>query len=151
MTTTAITNAANTMAAEAENLLSALCDLLDRETTAVRASDFEGFKNLQADKFAMLTRYKSLMDTIKTQSHVFKNVSDTLKKQLQDAAARFEKSTTHNIKALDAGSKSMQRITDRIIRCARDTVHATRQTYNNHGNSSINSKTPVSLKLDEVL
>jgi ElaB/YqjD/DUF883 family membrane-anchored ribosome-binding protein len=151
MTTTAINNAANTMATEIELILNTLCDLLDRETMAVRTSDFEDFKNLQADKFAMLTRYKSLMETVSTQNHILKNTSDALKKQLNDMAARFQQSTERNIKALEAGRKSMQRISDRIVRCARDTVHATRQTYNNNGNSSINSKTPVSLKIDEVL
>lgn len=147
----AATNAAETLAAEAETILSALCGLLDRETEAVKAADFESFKEMQADKCAMLARYKALNDTLKKQSATIKALNDAMKDRLRETTKRFQTSSDRNLKALEAGRASMQRISERIIRCARETVHATRQTYNRNGYSSLNAQTAVSLKVDEVL
>ena len=64
----AMANATTTLTSEAESLMSTLCDLLDRESNAVQESDFKLFRSIQDDKFAMLTRYRALMDTLHHQS-----------------------------------------------------------------------------------
>lgn len=147
----AMTNAAITLANEAEIVMGSLCDLLDRETEAVRASDFDAFRNLQNDKFTMLTRYKSLVETLDRQRDTVKNSGEAVAKRLKVTLDRFRASSQRNAVALEAGSNSMRRITDRIVRSARETVHANRQVYNSKGVSGPGKQVPLSIKIDEVL
>jgi hypothetical protein len=145
------TNAANTLASEAETVLSALCELLDYETNAVRNADFNTFRSIQSDKHAMLARYKSLMDTVTKQSAASPPVNEVLAQRLKVIINRFHESADRNAKTLEAGRNSVQRITDRIIKGARETINANRQTYNYAGHSSANNKGPISVRVDEIL
>ena len=123
-------NAQKTLAAEAEAVLSSLCELLDRETDAVRSADFTTFRSIQADKHAMLARYRSLMETINKQNLTAATASEEVAARLKAIVTRFHDTAERNTKALEAGRNSIQRITDRIIKGARESVTANRTAYN---------------------
>lgn len=144
-------NAQKTLAAEAEAVLSSLCELLDRETDAVRSADFTTFRSIQADKHAMLARYRSLMETINKQNLTAATASEEVAARLKAIVTRFHDTAERNTKALEAGRNSIQRITDRIIKGARESVTANRTAYNYQGHASLNTKSPLSIKVDEVL
>jgi hypothetical protein len=52
---------------------------------------------------------------------------------------------------LESGKQSMQRLVDRIVRGARETVHANRQSYTKDGHGKIGTKAPLSIQVDQVL
>ena len=145
----AMTNATITLTAEVESLMGTLCALLDRESEAVQTSDFDAFRAIQNDKFAMLTRYRALMETLQRQSSLFSKTDTVVLDRLKTISAKLKDSTARNGQALEAGRNSMQRIVDRIVRCARETVHANRQSYTSAGRAGAQS--PFSLQVDEVL
>lgn len=147
----AMTNAAITLTSEVETVLGTLADLLDRESDAVQASEFDVFKGLQNDKFALLSRYRALMETLKYQAPHLKNAGDTITSRLTTATEHLQSSIKRNTATLERGAASMQRITDRIVRTARDHIYADRQSYKQDGRSGITAKTPVSMRIDEVL
>jgi hypothetical protein len=147
----AITNATITLTSEVENIMSTLTDILDRESQAVHASDFKSFRDIQNDKFAMLTRYRSMMDTLQRQTPNLNKADPKIIERLKASNDKFRESAARNSLALEAGRNSMQRIVDRIVRCARDTVHGNRHTYNKKGESGNKSQAPLSLQVNEVL
>ena len=147
----AITNATITLTSEVENIMATLTDILERETTAVHASDFKSFRDIQNDKFAMLTRYRSLMDTLQRQTPNLSQADPKVIERLQVSRDKFRDAAVRNGSALEAGRNSMQRIVDRIVRCARDTVHGSRHTYNKKGESGTKTQIPLSLQVNEVL
>jgi hypothetical protein len=147
----AVTNATITLTTEVENVMLTLTDILDRESDAVQASDFRAFRDIQSDKFAMLSRYRSLMDTLQRQSASLSLVDSRVIDRLRASSEKFRLSTDRNAKALDSGRASIQRIVDRIVRTARDTIHANRQTYNRKGYADAKTQIPVSIQVNEVL
>lgn len=147
----AMTNAAITLTSEVEAVLGTFSDLLDRESDAVQQSDFLTFKNMQNDKFAMLSRYRALMETLKYQAPTLKEAGDGITGRLSSATERLQSSLQRNSAALQRGSQSMQRIADRIVRATRETIYADRQAYKNDGRSAVNPATPLSIRVDEVL
>lgn len=146
----AMTNATVTLTTEAEGLMSTLCDLLDRESSAVQASDFKVFRAIQSDKFAMLTRYRALMDTLHHQSETMAGANAIITDRLKDSAVKFKASLSRNAQTLEAGKQSTQRILDRIVRSAREQVHGTRQTYTKKGHTN-EVQSPLSIQINEVL
>jgi len=146
----AMTNAAITLTSEVESVLGSLSDLLDIESDAVQASDFDAFRNLQNDKFALMTRYRALMETLTHQAPFLKQAGDTVVGRITTATERLQASTKRNALMLESGRNSMQRIVDRIVRAARETVHADRQSYNRNGRSH-NGGGTLSIRVDEVL
>lgn len=147
----AMTNAAITLTSEVEAVLGTFAALLDRESEVVQASDFDAFQSMQNDKFAMLTRYRALMETLKYQAPQLKAAGEPVAERLNAATARLQESVKRNAGALDRASNSMKRITDRILTAARETLYADRQSYRKDGRSNLNPATPVSMRLDEVL
>ncbi|HEY8964150.1 MAG TPA: hypothetical protein VIN59_06795 [Alphaproteobacteria bacterium] len=147
----AMTNAAITLTSEVENVLGTFADLLDRESDVVQVCDFEGFKSLQNDKFALLSRYRALMETLKYQGPQLKGAGEAITNRLNAATIRLQESAKRNTTTLERASGSMQRITDRIVRAARETIYADRQTYNGNGRSALNPAIPVSMQINEVL
>jgi len=147
----AMTNAAITLTSEVESVLATLSDLLDRESDAVQDCDFGSFRDMQNDKFAMLTRYQALMETLKYQAPHLKDAGETVTSRLTSVTSRLQNSLKRNAETLERGSASMQRITDRIIRAARETVYADRQSYKNDGRSNLTPGAPLSIRVDEVL
>jgi hypothetical protein len=146
----AMTNAAITLTAEVESIMSTLCDLLDRESEAVRTSDFDAFRDMQSDKLAMLTRYKSIVETLQRQSATLSSADAALLERLKKSSKKFLESSDRNTRTLEAGRQSMQRIIDRIVRGARETVHANRQSYNKQGHAN-GMQSPLCIQMDEVL
>lgn len=147
----AMTNAAITLTSEVESVLGAFADLLDLESDAVQSSDFDTFKGLQNDKFAMLSRYRALMETLKYQAPHLKSADQSITARLNSATTRLQTSVTRSADTLDRASRSMQRLTERIVTAARETLYADRQSYKQDGRSGINSTTPVSMRIDEIL
>lgn len=147
----AMNNATRTLTSEVESVMETLCGLLDRESDAVQASDFNTFRSIQNDKHALLTRYRALMDTLQRQSGALKTADKAILDRLKLAAKKFKVSTDRNASALEAGRNSMQRIVDRIVKCARDTVHANRQSYTKQGHAHLGSAGPLSIQVNEVL
>lgn len=147
----ATTNALNTLTLEAEAVLTTLSDVLDTETIAVRMSDFKTFRSVQNDKNALFARYKTLMETLSKKAKHLREAPEATAERLRKTVHRFHKSVADNTVALEAGSRSIQRITDRIVKGARETAQANRQSYNYSGQTKHNSPLPVSIRVDEVL
>lgn len=147
----AATNATITLTSEVENLMGTLCDLLNRESDAVQQSNFPAFREIQDDKFALLTRYHCLMETLQRQSGVLSKADPKVLDRLRASSEKFKAATQRNSKTLESGKNSMQRIVDRIVRCARDAVHGDRQTYNKRGISGAKTQSPLSIQINQVL
>ncbi len=144
-------NATITLTSEVESIMATLTDILDRESQAVQASDFKAFRGIQNDKFAMLTRYRSMMDTLARQTLNLSQADPKILDRLRASNEKFKTSAKRNTQALEAGKNSMQRIVDRIVRCARDHVQGSRQTYNKKGQAGTKTQLPLSLQVNEVL
>jgi PP-loop superfamily ATP-utilizing enzyme len=147
----AVTNATITLTSEVENVMSTLVDILDRESEAVRVSNFASFREIQNDKFSMLSRYRSLMETLQRQTDSLSKVDPKVIERLRASSEKFKVSAKRNTLALESGRNSMQRIVDRIVRCARDTIHGDRQSYNKKGQARTNTQLPLSVQVNEVL
>ena len=147
----AITNATSTLTSEVETILNTLTDVLERESEAVQTSNFKSFREIQNDKFAMLTRYRSLMDTLTRQTSMLSKSDPRVLDRLRASNEKFRAAAGRNSQALEAGRNSMQRIVDRIVRCARETIHGNRQTYDKKGYSNAKTALPLSLQVDQVL
>lgn len=146
----AMTNATLTLTNEVESLIDTLCDLLDRESDAVRASDYETFKSMQGDKVSLLTRYRAVMETLQRQKSQWQGVDSVITERLKATADKFGASAARNAATLEAGRASMQRIVDRIVRAARETVHGNSHVYKRNGTSNT-PRSPLSIQVDEVL
>ncbi len=147
----ASTNAAITLVSETETVMGMLSDLLDRETAAVQMSDFKECSDIQTDKIMMFNRYRNLQDTLKRQSETIRGAGEPVAKRMTDAIERMQVAAKRNAQALEVGHRTMQRLTDRIVRGARASVYAGRQTYNKQGRTSANLQAPLKLKINDVL
>lgn len=142
-------NATITLTNEIESVIDALAELLDRETEAVTSADFATFKVLQNDKMALMTRYRALIETTQKQTENFTTANDTIKERLQSAATRLDKSVGYNKSALEGGTRSMQRIMERVITAAKETLNEGRTTYTKGGRTSGGGT--LSISLNEIL
>lgn len=147
----AMTNAALSLTQEAENLIDTLTDFLDRETQAVQAADYQVFRSMQNDKFVLLSRYQSLIETLRHQKQTFSAADNTVIERLQEKCASFATSAQRNQRALESGQKSMARILTRIVNTTRETVKADRVVYGRTGKTQYGDKSPLSIKLNETL
>lgn len=145
----AMANATMTLTSEVESLIDTLCDLLDRESAAVQQADYATFKGMQSDKVSLLTRYRAIMDTLTRQKAQLESADAAITDRLKAVARKFAISADRNTRALDAGRASMQRIVDRIVRAARETVHGNSQVYKRNGTTS--ARMSLSIQVDEVL
>jgi len=146
----AMTNATLTLTSEVESLIDTLCDLLDRETDAVKNSDFETFKSMQKDKVSLLSRYRAIMETLQRQKAQFAGADAVITERLKATAEKFTASAARNTQMLESGRASMQRIVDRIVRAARETVHGQSHVYRKNGTSA-GPRGALSIQVDEVL
>lgn len=147
--TPAMANATLTLTGEIETIIDSLINLLDLEVDAIKSADFKSFTALQNDKVALLTRYKALIETTQKQSSNLQTAPDTIKERLREAAQKLDASLQVNKAALEGGLSSMQRIMDRVVNAARETLNQSRTTYTKAGRTS--GGTTLSITMDEVL
>lgn len=124
--------------------------LLDEETAALKASDFDAFKAMQDEKILRAEAYQAAILTFEEDIDILQTLDSDLKQKLHAAHARFNSAADANQNILLASKNVSERIVDMIIEAARRTVNEG-PNYGASGTQGLSEKIPVHLKINEVL
>src|SRR5690606_26183960 len=118
------------------------------ENEALLKADTSKFLTLQDEKLRAARDYKAGAEQLIERKAEFKNASPALRKKLADKHEEFTELTPTNLDALNLMRKSVQRLGDRIMHIARETVQTDAPNYSATGNLGGNERR-VSIGLNE--
>lgn len=141
--------------ADVMNVLSVLDDfsaLLTAETAALKSSDFEAVDCLQAHKRELAKRYHDMIVQLSTRPDALTAVDGSLRDRLLRARTDFTSLLQENLTVLENVKKSTQRLVDRILDVARQTVTDDRHhAYAASGKTQAARSSSLSLTIDKSL
>lgn len=124
--------------------------LLELETAALKASDFQIFESLQEDKLVFAQNYQDSILAFEEDLDLLQSLDESTKEKLRAAHTRFNTVADDNQNTLLASKNVSERIVTMIMNAARQTV-SEGPAYNAAGTQGISDKIPVHFKLNEVL
>jgi hypothetical protein len=124
--------------------------LLETETEALKASDFDKFEILQDKKIELAQSYQDAILAFEEDMDVLPQLEELLKEKLFAAHARYNRAATENQETLLIKQKVSERILNLVMRAAKQTVMDT-PSYGSRGIQAMSDKIPVHFKLNEVL
>ncbi len=124
--------------------------LLELETAALKASDFQVFESLQQDKIVFAQNYQDSILAFEEDLDLLQSLDESVKEKLRHAHNRFTVVADDNQNTLLASKNVSERIVTMIMTAARQTV-SEGPAYNASGTQGISDKIPVHFKLNEVL
>jgi len=137
------------------NVLSVLDDfshLLKQETEALRKNDFQTVDALQAHKRELAKRYHDMITQLSTQPNALMSVEPTLRDRLVKARTDFTRLLQENLTVLENVKKSTQRLVDKILDVARQSVTDERHhAYAASGKAQAARSSSLSLSIDKSL
>lgn len=137
------------------NVLSVLDDfshLLKQETEALRKNDFQTVDALQAHKRELAKRYHDMITLLSTQPNALMSVEPTLRDRLVKARTDFTRLLQENLTVLENVKKSTQRLVDKILDVARQSVTDERHhAYAASGKAQAARSSSLSLSIDKSL
>ncbi|HCS23225.1 MAG TPA: hypothetical protein PLW48_08370 [Alphaproteobacteria bacterium] len=137
------------------NVLSVLDDfsnLLQQETGALRKNDFDTVEGLQAHKRELAKRYHDMIVQLAAEPKALLNVEPGLRDKLVRARTDFTRLLQENLSVLENVKKSTQRLVDKILDAARQSVTDERHhAYAASGKAQAARSTSLSLSLDQSL
>lgn len=137
------------------NVLSVLDDfsnLLQQETGALRKNDFDTVEGLQAHKRELAKRYHDMIVQLAAEPKALLNVEPGLRDKLVLARTDFTRLLQENLSVLENVKKSTQRLVDKILDAARQSVTDERHhAYAASGKAQAARSTSLSLSLDQSL
>lgn len=122
--------------------------LLEQETSALTASDFDTFRALHDRKVELAHEYQNAVLAFEEDIDILKTMDERLKGLLRAAHERFTAAAAANQTALKATEKVAGRIVGLIMDAARKTVSDT-PNYSAAGHQGPSDKLPVHFKLNE--
>lgn len=146
---------ADALRGDVMNVLSVLDDfshLLKQETEALRKNDFRTVDTLQAHKRELAKRYHDMITLLSTQPNALMSVEPTLRDRLVKARTDFTRLLQENLTVLENVKKSTQRLVDKILDVARQSVTDERHhAYAASGKAQAARSSSLSLSIDKSL
>lgn len=146
---------ADALRGDVMNVLSVLDDfshLLKQETEALRKNDFQTVDALQAHKRELAKRYHDIITLLSTQPNALMSVEPTLRDRLVKARTDFTRLLQENLTVLENVKKSTQRLVDKILDVARQSVTDERHhAYAASGKAQAARSSSLSLSIDKSL
>ncbi|MDB5477798.1 MAG: hypothetical protein JWM96_293, partial [Alphaproteobacteria bacterium] len=132
------------------NTVSQFTALLDQETAALRASNYNLFDALQDKKIQLAHEYQDAILAFEEDVDLLKDLPASIKDKLRLAHAGFTASADANQDTLMATKNVSERIVTLIMNAARRSVQ-NGPSYCAGGMQNMSEKIPVHFKLNEVL
>lgn len=154
MTTQAATNTLP-LKTEVLNILGVLenfSKLLMDETLALKKSDFKTMDELQAQKREIAKIYQDMVTSLSQRQAEMSGLDGDLRERLIMTRMRFTHILQDNMVALENMKRSTQRLVNRILDVARDSVtEDTHHKYSANGKMQSTKSSSLSLNLDQNL
>ncbi len=126
--------------------------ILTAENEALRTSDFKKLDTLQSEKRAYASKYHELVVKLTDRRSDMSLLNSTSKQKLVEARTAFTLLLQDNMRALELMKNSTQRLANRILEVARQSVAQEQQTgYSAKGNLHSYASSGRSLSLDHNL
>lgn len=140
---------------EVLDILSVLEDfskLLNTETLALKKSDFQTMDSLQQDKKDIARKYQDMVTSLSARQSEMASLDGALRERLIMTRMRFTHILQDNMLALEHMKRSTQRLVNRILDVARDSVtEDTHHKYSASGKMQSTKSSSLSLSLDQNL
>lgn len=134
------------------NTLAEFSNILEQENAALRKSDFKTLDTLQADKRLYAAQYHDHVTKLTERGEEMRNLDIKLKEKLVVARTEFTLLLQENMKALENMKNSTQRLANRILEVARQSVTTDQQTgYSAKGQVRSYASSTRSLSVDQSL
>ena len=148
--TIATTTAQNPNAAMLEMMqaLDALRAVYDEENNALEASDTRRFMDLQDRKIQAAHRYHETAAQVVDQRENLSMANPEILRQLEERHTDFAAMTQKNLAHIDRMNKTVKRLSERIVKSARDAALQDSASYSRRGTMYRNDR-PVSTGLNE--
>jgi len=149
--------ATNTLPLKTEvlNILAVLEDfskLLMSETLALKKSDFKAMDDLQPQKRDIAKTYQDMVTALAQRQNEMSGLDGELRERLIMTRMRFTHILQDNMLALENMKRSTQRLVNRILDVARDSVtEETHHKYSASGKMQSVKSSSLSLSLDQNL
>jgi len=138
----------NTAMQEMMHTIDALRSIYLEENEALEQSDTHRFISLQDRKLAAARNYQLGARQILERRAELKKIDPALKQNLAQMQEEFSEITAKNMTALGRISKAVERLNERIMQLARETVSKDGVNYSASG-SLENGQRPLSIGLNE--
>lgn len=128
--------------------LDALRAVYDEENNALEASDTRRFMDLQERKIQAAHRYQETAAHVVDQREYLPSANPEILRQLEERHADFTAMTQKNLAYIERMNKTVKRLSERIVKSARDAALQDSASYSRRGTMYRNDR-PVSTGLNE--
>jgi hypothetical protein len=128
--------------------LDALRVVYDEENDALVSADTRRFMDLQERKIEAAQRYHDTAAQVIEHREELKAADPVLRQRLQDMHGDFTIMTEKNLGHIDRMNKSVKRLSERVVKSARDAALRDSASYSRRGTLYHNNR-PVSTGLNE--
>lgn len=125
---------------------------LEEETEALRAAEYDRADDMQHRKKELSHQYQSRIQVLVNRKEEIQKMPEQIKEMIIQARLAFSKVLTENLQAIDGVRQSSQRMVNRILESARESVSED-AGYNAHGqiySTTSKGSSPVSIRLNET-
>lgn len=128
--------------------LDVLRAIYDEENAALETADTRRFMDLQARKIEAAQQYQVKAAHVVDQRDHLKSADSGILKQLEEKHAAFSAMTQKNLAHIERMNKTVKRLSERIVKGARDAALQDSASYSRRGTMYRNAR-PVSTGLNE--
>jgi hypothetical protein len=128
--------------------LDALRNVYTDENSALTSADTRRFMDLQERKIEAAQRYHDTAAQLIDRRDELKSADAGLRRQLQEMHADFSAVTASNLSGIDRMNKCVKRLSERVVKSARDAALRDAANYRRNGTLHRNDR-PVSMGLNE--
>lgn len=128
--------------------LDALRNVYTDENNALTSADTRRFMDLQERKIEAAQRYHDTAAQLIDRRDDLNNADPALRRQLQEMHADFSTITAANLSGIDRMNKCVKRLSERVVKSARDAALRDAANYRRNGTLHRNDR-PVSMGLNE--
>jgi len=133
-------------------VLESFSKLLTDETLALKKSDFKTMDDLQPKKREIAKTYQDMVTSLSRRQAEMSGLDGDLRERLIMTRMRFTHILQDNMVALENMKRSTQRLVNRILDVARDSVtEETHHKYSANGKMQSTASAGLSLNLDQRL
>ncbi|MDD9901800.1 MAG: DUF3723 domain-containing protein [Alphaproteobacteria bacterium] len=145
----------NTLSEDVAHYLSictAFDALLEKETAALHAVDFEAVDALQNEKRHLAKDYNHIVTTLAQRKDEFARLPEQQRTKIITTRTAFTRALDANMRALTAAQDGAKRVVDRILDAARSAVtQETHTHYSSTGKTQAYKTASMSLSVDQSL
>lgn len=137
---------------KAKEILSALKQILEKETTALKSSDIHAAVSCQHEKILLVRQYEALVKEARNNAAILKQSTSGAKEGLIALQNEMQESAGANKRALGNSKKSVERLVNRMMEVIRKSVQSdTQVSYGSTGRVDDGGGRRVAMNIDETL